>query len=180
MKQLTPMIIARCLDTPLSAIMSTWPTVSTNLVALGMNAELIDIAALATIKIETSSFAPMVEEYSGNPYEYFSKYDYRKDLGNVYPGDGYLFRGRGLIQITGRYNYSHYSEETGLDLIKDPDLALNIIVAAKIFAYYFKEHDINIFACMEDWRKVRQLVNGALTDYVPFLGYINKLLEASS
>ena len=55
-------------------------------------------------------------------------------------GEGYKFRGRGLVQLTGRENYEHYGKLTGLDLVKNPDLANDPANAAKIAAAYYKEH----------------------------------------
>lgn len=49
-------------------------------------------------------------------------YEGRKDLGNVHPGDGVKFKGRGLIQITGRYNYEKASAALGADFINSPEL----------------------------------------------------------
>lgn len=90
--------------------------------------------ALATAYHETGypvdgklvRFAP-VTEYGSRPY--FAKYEpstaIGRRLGNTEPGDGYRFRGRGYVQITGRANYAKFSEITGFDLIADPDKALD-------------------------------------------------------
>jgi predicted chitinase len=51
-----------------------------------------------------------------------SLYEGRKDLGNIIPGDGVKFKGRGLIQITGRYNYEKISKALGIDCINNPAL----------------------------------------------------------
>ena len=48
---------------------------------------------------------------------YFKRYDGRKDLGNVQPGDGARFKGRGFIQLTGRANYEKYGKRLNLDLV---------------------------------------------------------------
>lgn len=49
------------------------------------------------------------------------EYEGRKDLGNTQPGDGIRFKGRGLIQITGRANYKQISDATGIDFYNHPD-----------------------------------------------------------
>jgi putative chitinase len=94
--------------------------------------------ALATAYHETGypkdgqlvRFAP-VTEYGTKPY--FNKYEpttvIGKRLGNTELGDGFKFRGRGFVQITGRSNYAKFSEITHRDLIEDPDKALEPAVA---------------------------------------------------
>lgn len=79
---------------------------------------------LATAHHETA--ATMQPIYERGPKSYFSKYDGRADLGNTQPGDGFRYRGRGFVQITGRKNYARY----GID--KTPDDALRPNIAAKI------------------------------------------------
>ncbi len=51
-----------------------------------------------------------------------SAYEGRKDLGNTQAGDGKKFRGRGLIQITGRANYQAFKDKYGIDVVSNPDL----------------------------------------------------------
>lgn len=61
-----------------------------------------------------------------------------KSMGNVNPEDGYKYRGRGLIQLTGKNNYKFYSDKLGIDLVSNPDLANNAEVARKIAIEFVK------------------------------------------
>ena len=92
--------------------------------------------ALATFAWETAhTFQPIYEK--GQP-TYFSKYDpgtrLGQNLGNTQPGDGFLFRGRGYVQITGRANYQKVGQFLAVDLIGTPDQALQPVLAYKIAA----------------------------------------------
>ncbi len=91
---------------------------------------------LATTEWETGrTFKPIPER---GPDSYFQRYDGRRDLGNVEPGDGLRFKGRGFVQITGRNNYAHYAAKTGQDLVNNPDLALEPRTALFILVDGFK------------------------------------------
>lgn len=74
-----------------------------------------------------------------NPQRYFQrKYDKKKILGNVKPGDGFKYRGRGYVQLTGRDNYTRAGRALGLDLVNNPDLAAKPDIAAKIALWFWK------------------------------------------
>jgi predicted chitinase len=61
-------------------------------------------------------------------------------LGNTQPGDGYKYRGRGIFQLTGRGNYTHFGAVIGHpELIASPDLANDMKIAALIAVAYMKE-----------------------------------------
>lgn len=70
------------------------------------------------------TFNPVIEQ---GPVSYFSRYDGR--LGNNRPGDGYRYRGRGYVQITGKANYARFSQILGIDLVSDPGLTLRPDIA---------------------------------------------------
>lgn len=93
---------------------------------------------LATAKHETASTMQPINEYGGDGY-FFRMYDpegdrgeFAKRNGNVHPGDGVKFHGRGYVQLTWRSNYEKMAKLTGVDLVNDPDLALHPDVAALI------------------------------------------------
>jgi putative chitinase len=85
----------------------------------------------------------------------------KKNLGNTDPGDGWRYRGRGLIQITGREMYADRGKPLGIDLIKQPDLVFDPRHALPIAAAYWKVRGCNELADKSDnARAVTKAVNG--------------------
>jgi len=129
------------------------------------------IGALATVRIEVGkNYKPIREFASGEAYEG------RRDLGNTEKGDGIRYAGRGLIQITGRANYALYGKRLGIDLLGNPDLALDLKVSAKILAMYFKDRGVDKWCNSKDWEVVRRKVNGGLNGYTEFLDIVNQFI----
>jgi putative chitinase len=99
------------------------------------------VAFLAQVAHETMDFKHMAE--IGGSLD-FKKYDIRfapgkaKQLGNTEPGDGAKFKGRGYIQLTGRYNYAKAGEALGLPLEQKPELVEKPEIAAKVAIWYWK------------------------------------------
>src|SRR5215470_3307729 len=150
-----------------------------------MEYDLVDkpmvLMALATICAETESFAPSSEGQSrfntspgGHP---FDLYDHRRDLGNIGPGDGERFKGRGFIQLRGRANYQRYSAALGLgrQLVDHPDWANDPAIAAQLLGSFLKDKERAIKeALLEKHLKLaRQLVNGGSHGLARFIEAFN-------
>jgi len=78
------------------------------------------------------------DSYKFGELVYGKNTDIGKKMGNTEEGDGYKYRGRGYIQITGKNNYKSYSSVAGVDLLKNPDALLQPDIAAKVAAEYIK------------------------------------------
>jgi predicted chitinase len=89
-------------------------------------------------------------------------YGGRKDLGNTEKGDGAKYRGRGLIQLTGRANYEAASRDLGIDLINHPELAESPEIAAKTALWFWKKKNLGESAKRGDVKANRRGVNGGL------------------
>ncbi|MGY3084839.1 glycoside hydrolase family 19 protein [Pseudomonas fragi] len=89
-----------------------------------------------------------------------AKYEGRKDLDNTVAGDGSKYRGRGLIQITGRANYMACGEGLGLDLIKQPELLEKPQHACMSAAWFWATKGLSTLADAGQFDKITQRING--------------------
>jgi len=88
------------------------------------------------------------------------RYEGRADLGNTQPGDGSRFRGRGLIQLTGRANYLACGSALGVDLIAKPVALGQSPLAARSAAWFWKAHGLNELADENDFTGITRRING--------------------
>lgn len=99
--------------------------------------------------------------YAHNP-EALANNVYGGRMGNIAPGDGWKHRGRGLIELTGLENYARFGPLIGVDLVGDPDLAADPVIASRIAGAYWKVHDLNAPADIDDIEAITEAVNGGL------------------
>jgi putative chitinase len=111
--------------------------------------ENLNYSAQRLVQVWPSRFPtlPVAIPYAGNP-EKLANYIYANRLGNGPPesGDGWKYRGRGLIQLTGRGNYQQAATGIGRPLVDQPDLLLQPEVAARSAAFFWKSHGLNELA----------------------------------
>ncbi len=126
------------------------------------------LMALATIRAETEGFVPISEGISRfntrtTPFDlYDAGTEKGRELGNTRPGDGPAFKGRGYIQLTGRFNYTRIGLQVSADLVGDPELADDPATAGLILAQFLKNKETAIRAALasDDLRQARKLING--------------------
>lgn len=126
-----------------------------------INTILRKAAFLAQVGHESGQLRYVRELASGESYEG------RKDLGNTQSGDGVKFKGRGLIQITGRSNYYACGMALGVDLFANPAALEQPDFACRSAGWFWKIHGLNEFADQSDMTTITRRINGGtngLTD----------------
>lgn len=191
---LTVAELAHATHCPEANLQANWPLLLSAMHALGIASRPSQIGMAATVAIETGDFTPKIENlnYSASglreqwktrfPTEEFAQgyhrqpekianyvYAGRNGNGDAASGDGWRYRGRGFIQITGRENYTTYGV-TG-----DPDDALKPLVAADVAAQFWLAKGIAPFCEVGDWKTVRRKVNGGLTHYSKLLEIVGRI-----
>lgn len=144
---------------------------------------LLALAALGTIRAETENFEPIAEgvsKYNTSPAgRPFDLYDYRSALGNTGSPDGWKFRGRGYVQLTGRFNYQKFGKMIGVTLEDIPDLAAHSTEAAKLLVFFLTSKAPALHEAMttENYAAARKLVNGGSHGLDRFTDAVKRGLE---
>lgn len=132
-------------------------------------------AFIAQLAHESGSLRYKEELASGAAYEG------RKDLGNIYRGDGRRYKGRGLIQLTGRHNYNWASKQLGVDLVNHPKLATNPELSCRIAGLYWQSRNLNKYAdyhTERGFRIITRRINGGYNGWHDRLRHWKKAKKA--
>lgn len=154
--------LAEITQSPIANVQRNWPLLVAALEQHGIADQPVQIAALATVAIETAhTFAPVREAYwLDNWHGHDWAEAWRRENFRYWP-----YYGRGFIQLTWESNYRRYGDAIGIDLVGQPDKALDPEISADNLARYFVTHGggplIPAAARRGDWREVRRLVQGA-------------------
>jgi len=84
----------------------------------------------------------------------------RNGNGDRNTGDGYRYRGRGLIQVTGKANYAALVKQLGVDIVKNPELLTQPQYAAESAAAWWGNHGLNSVADSDDVTRITRIING--------------------
>jgi putative chitinase len=123
----------------------------------------------------------MANEYAGNPKKIANKV-YASRMGNrdESSGDGYRFRGRGCIQLTGSDGYFHCGKALGRDLWANPDLVATPQYAALSAGWFWSTHKCTEAALAQDWVKLTKIINGGIIGLEERLKHTNQALSVLS
>lgn len=109
-----------------------------------------------------------------------AQYEGRKDLGNTQPGDGIRYKGRGLIQITGRANYKQISDATGIDFYNHPDWLELPQWATMSACWWWNSRGLNAMADKDELTNITKQINGGkngLQDRLKYLGRAKRAVK---
>lgn len=128
------------------------------MVEFGIDTPVRQAAFIAQCAHESAGFAYVREVWG--PTAAQLGYEGRADLGNTQKGDGSRYRGRGLIQVTGRANYADASVVLGVDLVRNPQLLEASDLAARSAAWFWKRKGLNELADAGDFLALSIRING--------------------
>lgn len=157
-----------------SKLKASLPYLNAAMTEFGITTKLRVAAFLSQIAVESAELKYFSEIASGAAYEG------RKDLGNTQKGDGKRFKGRGVIQLTGRSNYREAGKDLGLPLEDSPEIVATPAVAFRTAGWFWKKKGLNALADKGDIREVTRRVNGAIvatTHYPERVEYYKRALK---
>lgn len=123
----------------------------------------------------------IAQSYARKPEKIANKvYADRMGNGNEASGDGWKYKGRGLIQLTGKENYQKFSQDYGVDCVNNPDLLLDPEWALTSACWFWKKRNLNRYADNDDILMVTKRINGGingLNDRQQYLDSLKRIYE---
>ena len=141
------------------------PALNAAMTEFGITTPARQASFLAQLAHESGQLVYVRELASGAAYEG------RRDLGNTQPGDGVRFRGRGLIQVTGRSNYAACGKALGLDLLAKPEMLEQTVSACRSAGWFWQSRGLNALADAGDQVAVTKRINGGTNGLAERLAY---------
>ena len=156
------------------------PHLNQALQTFGVDTLLRTAAFIAQLAHESGEFRFMEEIWGPTAAQrrYEPASELARRLGNTEPGDGQRFKGRGPIQITGRFNYGKYGDLLGIDLVAQPELASHPEVAFSTAGLYWKTNGLNELADCEDFVLITRLINGGTNGLADRQMYFERAKQA--
>jgi putative chitinase len=138
-----------------SGLMSTWPSLFPNIA--------------------------IANQYAHQPVQIANRaYGNRMGNGTEQSGDGFKYRGRSPMQLTGKANYMRAGQALGIDLVNNPDLAATPDVGFKIAVWFWNSHNLSVYADQMDVQNITRIINGGLIGLTEREAFTQKALSVLS
>lgn len=157
---MTPEMLAAATGARLERAAEFLPHIEAAMAEFGIDTPARQAAFLAQIGHESGGLRWLTELWGPTPAQ--QRYEGRADLGNIIVGDGFRYRGRGLIQITGCANYQRLGAALGVNLEDEPDQLAEPVLAARSAAWFWHTHRLNALADAGDFAAITRKINGGL------------------
>lgn len=157
---MTPQDLAQATGARLDRAVEFLPIIERAAPDFNINTPAQMAAFLAQVGHESGGLHWLTELWGPTPAQ--ERYEGRTDLGNTQTGDGFKYRGRGLIQITGRANYQRCSDALATDFIGDPDQLAQPEYAVRSAMWFWQAHGLNTLADAGDFERITKIINGGL------------------
>ncbi|UVS87082.1 lysozyme [Burkholderia glumae] len=161
MNAMTPQILSAALQIPLARATPFAAPIADAMARYAVDTPARQAAFLAQCGNESGRLQWLRELWGPTPAQraYEPPAAKARELGNTQAGDGFRYRGGGLLQITGRYNFRVYGQKIGVPLEASPDLIGQPTTAALVSAQFWADHGLNALADAGDFLAISRAIN---------------------
>ena len=140
--------------------------------------ENLHYSAASLMRVWPSRFPDQAtaDQYANNPQKIANKV-YAGRMGNTEDGDGFKYRGRGVLQLTGKDSYNFCGQALKLDLTANPDLLLEPMNAMLSAGWFWNKRGLNAAADVSGWEEVTRKINGGMLGLDDRIAKITKALQ---